>query len=245
MKIGVITDIHILAYENKAKDFEAFIDLLDVDILICAGDWCSFDYKEMEIPFKIIRSRHQFLPILTVLGNHCYWTTDHFISLDELIDQQSELMNKYNIHYLEQNPFIKDNIAVFGYDGWYIQENKKSKDSSMIPIKCSSGNSFQQLKRKEQNGMYHILDNIDNHKDKTRLCVTHFPFWADSEEYKIWNANPRHFDLIIKDNFDYLILGHNHNEQDEVIDGVRVINPGADYFKVPSLNKFFKIIEIK
>ena len=57
MKIGIITDIHMKAYKDKGSDFKTFLQSLlpKIELLIISGDFASWDYREGEEAFKIIR----------------------------------------------------------------------------------------------------------------------------------------------------------------------------------------------
>ena len=246
MKIGIITDLHIGHYPEKAQEFKRFVESLRCDILIIAGDISSNDPSQTELAFKTIRDADPYLKVVVVAGNHDEWVIDTFTTLDEVIAKFNELCKKYNIHYLQDmGEYVQDKVAIMGYDGWYAFRDSGTNDYEMIPQRNSFGAStFDVMKKREQEGLDKVLEQVENYQDKVKICVTHFTFWTTDREYERMCGNKRHFDLFLKDKFDYLIVGHSHQPQREKFDNCTVINAGADYEQSPRLDLFYEEIEI-
>ena len=263
MKIGILTDIHLRSPKSielyygsvvneevnslfdRIKAFEDCIIDLDCEILILSGDISAADsLNDLDFVFKTIKSVRADLKVLVVKGNHDYWESkNHFISLDELIEEHNKIFKKYGITYLQDSCFKKDNLLIVGYDGWYhINPHDQTKDMTMIPRFNSKGaDSFSFLKKIEYISLDRIFNELDKaeYNGKTKICVTHFNFDADVG-YDNLKANPFHLSLL-KEKSHIIIYGHNHKSEDRMIDGVRVINAGVSKQK----NKFnFKIIEL-
>ena len=246
MKIGIITDLHIGHYPEKPEEFREFVSTLRCDILIISGDISSNDPSQTEKAFKIIREVDPYLKVLVVEGNHDYWSISPFKTLDEVINEFTELCRKYDIHYLqEMGEYVEDTVVIMGYDGWYAFRDSGTNDYEMMPQKNSFGAStFDVMKKREQDGLDKVLQQVEKYPNKVKICVTHFTFWTTAKKYERMCGNKRHFDLFLKDSFDYLIVGHSHQPQREKFDNCTVINAGADYEQCPRLDLFYEEIII-
>jgi predicted phosphodiesterase len=241
MKFGIFSDPHINSLKNKPKLFEDFILSMEpsVDGFICSGDWASFDVKEIEQAFKIIRNITQ-KPILTVFGNHCHWTNQsRDLSLDEVLEYHSDICKKYNITYLEEETFETDTSIITGFNGWYYTTNTGTKDLEMLPMQNSYGaNPFHVLMKKALNKLDRAIEIVSD-SEKQKVCVTHFSFTTDPL-YERKSGNIRHLEQI-KEHFNILICGHSHQKHDTVGGSLRIINPGADYYKY---DDYFYILDL-
>ena len=78
-------------------------------------------------------------------------------------------------------------------------------------------------------------------RGEKKVCVTHFNL-LPKPQYRNLSGNQRFFDLLLKEKFDLVIMGHSHRKMDKVIDGCRVVNAGADYQQNPG--NFFLVIDL-
>lgn len=244
MRIGLITDIHISAYEGKEVDFGYFLDsfIPQIDILIISGDLSSNSYLDIEKVFIPIRQRTK-MPVLVVMGNHDFWDEDQKVSLDEIFEYHKHICAKYAIHYLEEDgPFETDSLAIVGFNGWYHLKDSGTNDYKLMPKRSSfGGDIYHVMKKIEGDSLQRVLDyKLD--KPKTKICVTHFGFDFSSEAYSRMIANPRHKEFLTE-RFDYLIVGHSHQKIKQTVDGCVIINVGADYMSSPA--GFHKILKLK
>lgn len=237
MKFCIFTDPHLNAYDGKLAQFKEFIQKMDkeVDAFICAGDWASVDFREIDDNFRVLREATQ-KPVLTVFGNHCHWVKNNNqgdITLDEVLNFHKEVCKRYNVIYLEEEYFETDTIFIGGFNGWYnTEEPTIVKDYLFIPSRNSYGGpSFQVLKKRESDAFFKLLDKVDLVRDKRKICVTHFGFTGD-HTYEKYRANPRHYTSFIKEKFDVLIFGHSHQMVDQADGSCYLINPGADYMDI-------------
>lgn len=245
MKFCIFTDPHLAAYPEKLKEFKAFIQKVEaeVDGFICAGDWASVDFREIETDFFVLREATQ-KPVLTVFGNHCHWVRESgrsSISLDEIFSYHRDVSKKYNITYLEEEYFETDSLFIGGFNGWYNKEDATlTKDYLFIPSQNSyGGTSFQVLKKKESDALFKLLDKADTITNKKKICVTHFGFISDPG-FEGYRANPRHYEAFIKEKFDVLIFGHSHRKIEVQDEKCLVINAGADYLEDVGIHYIIK-----
>jgi len=233
------------AYPSKQEDFKGFMKKLRVDLLVCAGDWATNDIKDIEDSFRIIRDIDPYLPVITVMGNHDFWSQSHFESLDSIFFQIEDLCKKYKISYLQQEPYIdeEEKIAFFGFDGWYHTNNSETNDYHMMPQKNSFGAStYHVMKKREMDAYYKMLEDIKKYPDHKKVCVTHFDLILE-KGYEALSPNPNYKDEL-KEKFSTIIMGHSHKFKDFKEEGCRFINVGADYYRSPTHNIFFKIINL-
>lgn len=242
MKFAVFTDPHVGSLQNKLEQFRAFILRLNdqVDGFICAGDWSSLNFRDLEKAFQVMRSITN-KPILTVMGNHDFWAEGEQtqVSLDDVMQYHKDMCKKYQIVYLEEESFETEKSLILGYTGWYNFFPSGTKDYDYIPQMNSYGaTAFQVMNKHTLNKFYSILDTAAA-SSKQKVCVTHFSFTKD-ENFENKAGNYRHLEAI-KDHFQILISGHSHQKYDVVEDGLRMINPGADYQKYED---YFYIIDL-
>lgn len=244
MKLGIITDLHINAYENKNLDFKDFVANLTVDALVISGDLSSDNtLEDLEMAFKSIRDTDPYLDVIIVFGNHDCWTQDPFITLSELIKKREELCLKYNIHYLEKNKFETEEFVIYGFDGWYKFANPPTYDKNLMPQNAGfdSLTPNQLMQRREGKAVDYILDDLERTKNKKRILVTHFNLIYPPDK-EMLAGNDRLLDLFSND-MDYIIFGHSHRYYKEKINRAMVLNVGAEYKKCPNSEEYFEIIK--
>lgn len=239
MKIGIVSDLHI--NKEKISEFEKFLSSLTCDILLIAGDIASSKQDEIELAFKSINKIIPHIKTLIVFGNHDYYSSDHFTNVRELTLKRNDLCSKYNIHYLQNNKFETNTISIYGFDGWYkYLYNLGTIDQDMMPINSGEGEltPFQHLQKEERIAVDYILKNLD--QNQTNIVLTHFNLVANPG-YERMSGNSSLFEILTPE-IDFLVYGHTHKEEDIFVNECRIINPGADYKELPSLNKYYKEI---
>ncbi len=118
MKIAVTADVHYGVGNNQhiVKNLAKRIIKTEADVLILAGD--TFHFKQKLLIdclhlFDTFKGDKLFVP-----GNHDLWTNnaDSLILYEKVLPK---IVNQYGFHYLDQKPFIKDNVGFVGSIGWY------------------------------------------------------------------------------------------------------------------------------
>lgn len=230
MKIILTSDLHFgLDHRtgNKHARFWSKVAAEDPDVLCIAGDIASHKQDQVEKCFKHIRRWLPTVPIFVVWGNHDFWGTGkNFPDLvrDRMKFNQGERIRHLNGDFVDI--VVKNKkVRLCGFDGWYADPNPPTNDKIRIP---GGEESFQILKDKAKVD-YEKVMRIDTKSVEYALCMTHFPPFAEREYHSLC-ANQYYFQPLTE-KFDYLFVGHSHQDNDFVVNGCRVLNAGSDYNK--------------
>lgn len=233
MRIIVFTDIH-RGFSSKTSLVHdkalASIDKTGIDAVVICGDWGTTKFDHVKGAFKAFRTAFGTIPILGVKGNHDYWDKEHNLaSLEKKIDEAAK---RFNIQLLEKNPFIFQDVIIFGFNGWYKYgdpNEQNIKDNNLPEVMYRhwggvSANEMLHLKEKE------AVDFILNYpKDNKKVVtVSHFPFVKESITDENWCGNEKYGEMLLPLS-KYILFGHTHEKFDQVIKGCRVINVGSGY----------------
>jgi predicted phosphodiesterase len=249
MKLAITTDTHYGFDARTHKIHEKFLakvketcDLEKVDALIHSGDWIANNQHQLPRTWKMFRKFLGDLPILTVLGNHDFWQQevwnskksfykkDKITNIPDMVEQHYEWASENKIHLLQGNPYIKDDVAFYGFNGWYNHPNPPTNDAiNMCKMyeTAPTGLYFSYQANKE---LEKILIDVDQHTIKKKVCVTHFPPYSKNPNYEIYCANTSYLDFI-SEKFDLLIVGHSHQTEDWISNSCRVVNAGTNFDK--------------
>jgi len=247
MKVMITSDLH-WGFNGSSTNMIVMQYLLSSferdkpDILIVAGDNSSTSFDERYKVFTFLRDRlGKGFPILTVNGNHDFWVHkdedyQRAYNVEDVYRINLEIYGINNIRYLPENPFINDEIAISGMDGWYI-EYPDTNDKNWIPGPFNINHSI--LRTRSSVHFEKAIKVLDQEKDKGKktILVSHFPFtygpkdtdWKAQQLGKYFGDNLSYSSFI--DNVDYLIYGHTHTFFDAIdVNGkTRVVNTGSDY----------------
>lgn len=226
-RLCVTSDLHYgFTIDTRPILWEFFEEIRDenppVDVLIIAGDIISHQQKQWAKAWRMIRSIIPNLTVLIVRGNHDYWDdklnnwTYHRIMFD-----QRKVMQEHGIIYLEECPFLGDDITVFGFDGWYGMGAPPSNDLFHLPKKIQDVPTHDFFYHKAVKSLANIPDKKDD--GAVQIVVTHF-HPSDSPM-----GGPTDWWPLLKMKADILVFGHNHIQSMDEEDGVKIINPGSDY----------------
>jgi len=238
-KICHITDTHAGYYPKTNKKirkmYNKFIPKHNPDIIVHSGDFSCNDQRQLKYSLRFLREAFPKLPILVVKGNHDYWQYSTSYTYNELINMHNEWFKKYNIHYLQDNPFEIDNVKFFGFDGWYSNPSIDTNDFKMIPLMINNMYMDKYFQKVAEDKFYNILM---NEKKEKNVLVTHFPLFRTNIG-QIYGGNIKWIDFLVND-FDLLLCGHYHkNRVDRKMKRMRIDIPFVNYDKPD-----FSIIEI-
>lgn len=247
-----VTDTHYGHNHNTHKCHEKLLKAikektkeLEITALIHSGDWISVNQHELPRTWAMFRKYLGDLPIFAVRGNHDLWNYEQFydarkahyakhtfITIESMYEQHQKWAEEYNIKLLTPDPLIINDIAIFGFDGWYHKRGYTNDGEYMIRhVESAPTDSW--LNREAYNHFMQVLENVEKeeYKDLKKMLITHMPPYSlkirdDSREDM--NANPRMMEGITE-NFDVFCFGHTHRPVDKIIDGCRFINAGNDY----------------
>lgn len=106
MKIQIASDLHLEFLEHRFSDYRV-VEPTDADVLVLAGD--------IHRHTRAIEAFRDWpIPVLYVGGNHELYDADAF----GLINQLRTRSVNTNVHYLEKNEFILDDVRFLGCCLW-------------------------------------------------------------------------------------------------------------------------------
>lgn len=252
MKILHLSDIHMNHSHNTAKIWRKFfIKKLkdeDFDIIVVAGDIASVKQKDINTFFSLLRTYFPNVKTFWVKGNHDFYDKKSWFrgsynayrrthnpitrqwTYDKIIKYHQDLSKKYNLIHLDGSfEELSENIVLFGFDGWYGY-SPQTNDVLMIPDVLKDNEILRNKAHDDLNKIFNSLDK--NYKDKNmiKICMTHFPPYTFNPHYKHMIANENYLKFISEE-FDYLLLGHSHKDEDWYFKDCHIINTGSDYDK--------------
>lgn len=242
MRVALTSDTHSGASRETHKILSRFFESMEEDkewdVLILAGDLGIATFDHFLTLLNMVKV-HIKRPVVAVRGNHDLWDKRKY-NLQATIKYGSEKFAEYGIHHLESGPYIKDGVAFVGWDGWYNMFIRGRNEWNFIPHYTAGLHTHDFLKNREDKEFQRVLDELEQHKDKKRVVVTHMPPFKESQVWDpLWDehaGNPR-FISFLEGNADVLCYGHTHLAHEEVIKGIRVYNSGSDYDE-PNYIKF-------
>ena len=247
MKILLTSDTHHAFTANSTvkinRKFWQKVAEQDFDVMVHTGDWCTTN-AEVQMRKAIKQCRNYIdKPILTVLGNHDYWSKNH-IDPRSMINYHEKVFEEFDIVYLDRETIQINDILFYGYDSWYHVPNPPSNDYYWMPRIVETLPINHYMSKRMDASFERVMDDIE--KDESglkKICVTHMsPYlrknWFMDRVHIGLSGNPKHLPFITK-HCEALLIGHTHRELDEVVDGCRIVEAGSDYN-----NPKFKILEV-
>ena len=259
MKIALWSDVHWNHDKNSHKRIAKFLKKLaneEFDILVIAGDMATKHVKGIRSFAKTLR---EFLPerkIAWVLGNHDIagdpsWRYSNkylaptprgfkrkHLSLQEIFQYIKDVEYEFNIYHLLEEPQKFEDTLIIGYDGWYGSSNpgavidgsfRETTDNDKFPPQTDGMPSLDFLKQKAHDDLNSVLY-YDKSNFKNKVCVTHFPPYSFNPIYRQMIADENSLPLLCEE-FDYLLVGHSHQDEQWNFKGCEIINCGNDYQK--------------
>lgn len=233
---GLTTKTHIL--------HNTFLERLEADktwdVLIIAGDIATTKTEQMKGFFRALRSIIQ-RPVVCVRGNHDYWNRKRsfgsgnsvaFRSLDYCNILHKEYFQRFDIHHLENNPYVINDVSIVGWDGWYTKpiEERNTNDHMFMPKMNGDVSSEDWLSKKASNDINEIINEVKLHNNV--VLVSHMPILdlCNVNTCHVSTALP-HVWSVVKRHIKAYCFGHIHCGINETIDGVRIFSPTVDYDK--------------
>jgi len=241
MKILCLADLHRfeddrLAMAEQNAWLRGLREEHDPRVVVVAGD--VFDARSPVHPYERIARLFPELPVVCTLGNHEFW----YRTVPEVLDHYQELYDPehWNVHYLDiVGHYDIGHLRFFGNVLWY--------DGSMATVPGQDVSTFADHQWRD----YEIRDfdwkgecqqcveqiRANRPEDRqTGVLVTHCVPHAGLNGHMVkgrsrFNAYSGVTWLLDEIRPDYAVCGHTHWQiADTVINGVRCVNVGNDYF---------------
>lgn len=229
------------------KKVSKVIQEQDIKALIWAGDVASFRQRHL---YRSLEQAREFvdIPILLVRGNHDFWNgvdkkypEMNPFTMDEIFIQHQEWFKKFNIHHLENGPYIIDDVVICGFDGWYAQVDPGTNDKKWMPMTIQGEAITSQYMVSKAWKDFDECLKIDTSKYRKSIIVTHhnpYPINGGSVKTCIemglnnyGHSGNFKFLLEMKEKFDILCCGHSHQYRNDDEEGIQIYNCGSDYNK--------------
>ena len=235
MKLVKTSDLHAGFSNETLQKHQRFFSKVATekpDVLVLAGDNASHRQKSLRTLFRTVRDSNPTVPVVCCWGNHDFWETPKsrsaMPSYEQLVAGRQAACDEYNILHVDKGPYIIDNVAIVGFDGWYWHLDPPTNDKLRMPKEAGSGEPlFSFLTSKAHTDLERILL-TDLSAFRKRVCITHFPPFVDNIAYQNHTANRNYFDFLSAQ-FDVVLVGHSHKQADFVATGCRWVNAGSDY----------------
>lgn len=233
MKILLLSDLHYGFNENTPKVLKKFLQLINTlafDVVVITGDLISHKQSQMDQVCHLLRSFiDSTIPILVVKGNHDYWNSPK-LELQQMFMMHGNIFKTYNITHLQGESFVRDNVIIVGFDGWYGTQFPLTNDREWM-----LDETFKTLMDIADFEMQRILE--INKSNKKLIAVTHFGLWED-----VYYSGNHKFGEFLENKADVVLYGHTHKEV--IFAGTYnpnciVYNCGSDY-NLPR----YKIVEV-
>ena len=195
LKIQIVSDLHLDI--NKKFNSSSILNDESKDILILAGDICG--HLSFQRNIDLLRTAldvwsNHFKYIVYVFGNHEYYDGN----IDDFNQYKNNIEQGYtNVHILEQNHLIIDNICIIGTTMWSNFDNfspvimnacqRRMNDFHIVKYKnrLFTPNDAANIYQHSIDYIKHILKNNAENIIRSVVVTHHAPsFMSVSERYK-------------------------------------------------------------
>jgi predicted phosphodiesterase len=225
LQLQIMSDLHIELLKED-PNIEDYI-IPKTDILVLAGDIGKI-YKYDQLKIFLEKLSVKFKHILYVLGNHEFYRINNIEEkeIEELI-QDVENMKIKNLHILNRNSVIIQNICIIGCTLW---------SNAIIPIpkfivriKKMNNKYYNTLHLKDLNYIQYMINYCKNNKLKLVVITHHCPTYKlleNKENDDYISLYGSHLDHLLKnENIHTWIFGHNHKNFDYITEnGTRLVS---------------------
>ena len=226
MNIQIISDVHLEFGNFELPD-------KNCDLLIAAGD-IGVGVEGLEWLQTLN------VPVVYVAGNHEYWGYE----INNLSEKLQELSKGSNVHYLEKNSVIIDDVRFVGCTLW-TNFNETENHNVMEELQCIM-NDFryiffetgtvtpeQLIKINQDSKEWLVQELAKTHEGATVVVTHHAPCvnsWAADPDDYLKFAYCNELDSVLKENqIDLWVHGHIHHSNDYNRHGVRVVSNPRGY----------------
>ena len=248
--------MHITSPKALRKMFKAMAQE-DFDLLIHCGDYNggSKGAGAVKLTLDMIRAEMPEIPILSVLGNHCFYhpgkrlrfadcipgvrTHGHpsFAQFQINYDKICQTFKDNNVHFLDedgiyQNPDFPE-VIICGHTGWYNFPDPPTIDANYLPL-ALEGHTHKYMERRARAAFFKQLDALDKFYDAKiheLIFVSHFPVINSVDDQKgsfeMFSWDERLGDMLQEDyKCKFFLNGHSHR----LCKGPLRWESGSDYY---------------
>jgi len=232
MKILALTDTHCGFGPKTHLKLEKYFNMLkkdcEFDIIVHSGDWISHKQKQWKTIFSIIRRVFPDIPIMGVMGNHDRWNyKGKHTSVAEWEKVTLQTWKDYRIRYLPNEPYITDEVEIYGFDGWYQELDPPTNDK--FQMKFTDPEIMRVFSKRSNDQATKAIESLwDIGEKKKKIVVTHFNIYGQYREGHLIFGDTKLFQYL-RGTADLVIEGHTHRPLDVKVDGTRIVNVGSDY----------------
>ena len=254
-KYQLVSDIHLEFLDSNFPDIKK-----ESPTLILAGDIGVISDVKLLISF-IKQCCSKWTNVFFVMGNHEYYDcNDMDITLNRL---RRKTIKIENFHILNNDYFILDNVAIYGFTAWTIPSDKirrnkdKLCDFSNIKINGRSLtiDDMDSIAKSDIAKFKEFINKVNSNEIECKavIVITHFPpvrigtsdpkyLGDDLNDYFSWN-NMLVSEEIVCNKIKVWCSGHTHWSYDFIIDDIRFISNQCGYpFEfLPHSNGYFEV----
>lgn len=262
MKIAIASDLH-LEFDPYRLDNPLRIDNTEgADVLVLAGDIITKDIREdLGILEFFEHVSKQFSHVIYIMGNHEHYRSDIGLTKEKI----SEVLAEFpNIHFLEKEFIILDNVGFFGATFW-TDLNKGSVFTALKWKQYMSDHNYIReggytRKLQPETTIMEHHDTLEKLKEALQICMVpkmvvvshHSPSpLSVPEKYQdqgdVNNAYYSDLSEIMLDNpiIKLWIHGHTHDSFDYEIGETRVVCNPRGYMGYEDTSKWqLKYVEV-
>lgn len=194
MKILQTSDTHWgITNPNTIRKMFRRVSAEDFDVVVHCGDYCGTTQgdKNVRSTLRVMREFIPDKPILSVLGNHDYWTKEASLtSFHKNYNNILKHFKEFNVHFLDEDGVWShkhwQDIIIVGCTGWYAHSNPPTNDKNFLPLAVEGDTNAWMLKNAERLLEHNIFNADWAHEPEisTVVFVSHFPVVNTGPDYK-------------------------------------------------------------
>jgi len=232
MKFALTSDLHRGYDKHTGPILDNFFKDLsrqEFDILLVAGDLGTSKPEHLKECLRSLRENFPDKTILAVLGNHDWWDR-HWgrTSFHTALKRRKNWFKRFDIHYLENGPYIIKDVVIYGFDGWYGELDPETYDKDWLPVTIKNDTTHRFFQKRADESLRNILKHHHSGAcdELKKIVMTHVPCFPGVKGDPRLNGNPGYAERLLGWP-DVVCFGHTHRAIDIEVRGTRLINCGS------------------
>lgn len=218
LKICLTSDTHLGSEATSEEQLHLLFENMHAenpDVIIHAGDYNGGSYGSAAVKRTIeILREHSNLPVVSVLGNHDYWS-GHYPCLSSHLSNISRIkaiFSDNNVHFLDTDgPLLIKDVAVYGHTLWYKHHSPPTNDLNHMPmhLEGDTHSCFYRTHMREAENQLNTQVEA-----RAKIWVSHFPVHGiRTITDKQFSGCDRFGEHLLSLGFFILINGHSHRRR--------------------------------